>query len=167
MNSIVLFYLFAFVVAFLASAVFTPAARDLAFRVRLLDHPGPRKVHAVPMPLLGGLAVYLAAVFAVAVFVTDEEWSQMFGLFVAATLVLVVGTLDDRGMLHHQIKLLLMMPLVLMLMRMLQLMLVLMLMRMLMLVLVLMLMLVLMLLVMLVLVLLMLLLMLLVMLMHC
>ncbi len=112
MNSIILFDLFAFVVAFLASAVLTPAARDLAFKVRLLDNPGPRKVHAAPMPLLGGLAVYLAAVFAVAVFVTDEEWSQMFGLFVAATLVLVVGTLDDRGMLHHQIKLVLMMPLV-------------------------------------------------------
>ena len=64
MNNVILFDLFAFVAAFLASAVFTPAARDLAFKVRLLDHPGPRKVHAAPMPLLGGLAVYLAAVFA-------------------------------------------------------------------------------------------------------
>ena len=112
MSDVILFDLLAFAAAFLASAVFTPAARDLALRVRLIDYPGPRKVHVAPMPLLGGLAVYLAAVFAVAVFVTDEEWSQMFGLFVASTLVLVVGTLDDRGMLHHQIKLMLVMPFV-------------------------------------------------------
>jgi UDP-GlcNAc:undecaprenyl-phosphate GlcNAc-1-phosphate transferase len=100
----------AFLAAFLASATLTPAARDLAFKVGLIDHPGPRKVHATPMPVLGGLAVYLATVFAIAAFVTDEGWSQMLGIFVASTLALVVGMLDDRGMLHHQIKLLVAMP---------------------------------------------------------
>ena len=102
--------LLAFMAAFLASAIFTPAAGDLAFKIGLIDHPGPRKVHATPMPVLGGLAVYLATVFAIAVFVTDEEWSQMLGIFVASTLALVVGMLDDRGMLHHQIKLMVAMP---------------------------------------------------------
>ncbi|MEE2637949.1 MAG: MraY family glycosyltransferase [Acidobacteriota bacterium] len=102
--------LLAFSAAFLASAIFTPAARELAFKVGLIDHPGPRKVHATPMPVLGGLAVYLAMVFAITVFVTDGEWSQLLGIFVASTLALVVGMLDDRGMLHHQIKLMLAMP---------------------------------------------------------
>lgn len=102
--------LLAFSAAFLASVTFTPAVRDLAFKVGLIDQPGPRKVHSAPMPLLGGLAVYLAMVFAIAAFVTDEEWSQMLGIVVASTLVMVVGTLDDRGWLHHQIKLMLAMP---------------------------------------------------------
>ena len=97
--------------AFLASATFTPAARDLAFKLGLVDNPGPRKLHAAPMPVLGGLAVYLATMFAIAVFVTDDEWSQMFGIFLASTLALLVGMLDDRGMLHHQIKLMAAMPL--------------------------------------------------------
>lgn len=110
MKGILLSDLLAFSAAFLASSTFTPAARDLAFKVGLIDQPGPRKVHATPMPLLGGLAVYLATVFAIAVFVQDEEWSQMLGIFVASTVALVVGTLDDRGMLHHQVKLLLAMP---------------------------------------------------------
>ena len=110
MEGIILSDLLAFSAAFLASSTFTPAARDLAFKVGLIDHPGPRKVHGTPMPLLGGLAVYLATVFAIAVFVQDEEWSQMLGIFVASTVALVVGTLDDRGMLHHQVKLLLAMP---------------------------------------------------------
>ena len=43
--------------AFLASATFTPAARALAFKLGLVDNPGPRKLHAAPMPVLGGLAV--------------------------------------------------------------------------------------------------------------
>ena len=110
MTQVLVADLLAFMVAFLASAVFTPAAGDLAFKIGLIDHPGERKVHATPMPVLGGLAVYLATVFAIAVFVTDEEWSQMLGIFVASTLALVVGMLDDRGMLHHQIKLMAAMP---------------------------------------------------------
>jgi UDP-GlcNAc:undecaprenyl-phosphate GlcNAc-1-phosphate transferase len=100
----------AFLTAFLFSATVTPVVRDLAFKVGMIDHPGPRKVHASPMPVLGGLAVYLATVFAIAAFVADEEWSQMLGIFVASSLALVVGMLDDRGILHHQIKLLVAMP---------------------------------------------------------
>ena len=96
--------------AFLASATFTPAARDIAFKIGLVDKPGPRKLHATPMPVLGGLAVYLATVFSIAVFVADNEWSQMLGIFLASTLALVVGMLDDRGVLHHQVKLMLAMP---------------------------------------------------------
>jgi UDP-GlcNAc:undecaprenyl-phosphate GlcNAc-1-phosphate transferase len=103
--------LLAFAIALVAAATFTPGARHLAFSVGLVDMPGPRKVHATPMPLLGGLVVYIATIFAIAVFVADEAWSQMAGIFVAATLALVVGTLDDRGFLHHQVKLMVAMPL--------------------------------------------------------
>ena len=110
MTRILMTDLLACTAAFLAAATFTPAARDLAFRFGLVDTPGPRKLHATPMPVLGGLAVYLATVFSISVFVTDDEWSQMLGIFVASTLALVVGMLDDRGMLHHQIKLMLAMP---------------------------------------------------------
>ncbi len=102
--------LLAFAIAALAAATFAPAARHLAFSVGLVDAPGPRKVHAAPIPLLGGLAVYIAVLFAIAVLVADEAWSQMLGIFVAATVALVVGTLDDRGFLHHQVKLMLAMP---------------------------------------------------------
>jgi UDP-GlcNAc:undecaprenyl-phosphate GlcNAc-1-phosphate transferase len=103
--------LLAFVIALVAAATFTPGARHLAFSIGLVDMPGPRKVHGTPMPLLGGLVVYIATVFAIAVFVADEAWAQMLGIFVAATLALVIGTLDDRGFLHHQVKLMVAMPL--------------------------------------------------------
>ena len=110
MTRVLITDLLACTIAFLASVILTPAARELAFKVGLIDKPDPRKLHATPMPVLGGLAVYLASVFAVAIFVTDNEWSQMLGIFLASTLALIVGVLDDRGVLHHQVKLMLAMP---------------------------------------------------------
>ena len=85
MTRVIFADLLAFSVAFLAAATFTPSAHDLAFKVGLLDHPGPRKIHVTPMPVLGGLVVYLATVFAIAGFVRDDQWSQMLGILVAST----------------------------------------------------------------------------------
>ena len=42
------------------SALFVPLSRILARRWGAVDHPGDRKIHAVPMPRLGGLAVFAA-----------------------------------------------------------------------------------------------------------
>lgn len=63
------------------------------------------------MPLLGGLAIYTAAVLSIIAFVDGYARTQVFGILSGATLLLVVGILDDRGLLHHQIKLLVAMPL--------------------------------------------------------
>lgn len=102
--------LFAFLIAAVAATTFTPGARRLSISIGLLDFPGPRKLHARPMPVLGGLAVYLATLFAISLLVADEAWSQMLGIFIAATVALVVGMLDDHGSLHHLAKLVVAMP---------------------------------------------------------
>ncbi len=85
--------------------------RQLALRWGMVDHPGPRKLHLTPMPMLGGLAIYCGAVLAIGISLGGEARGQIFGILAAATLLLVVGTLDDLGLLHHQIKLLVAMPL--------------------------------------------------------
>jgi len=76
-----------------------------------VDHPGPRKVHVQPMPLLGGLAIYLGVLIALLVSMGGPALRQVIGIYAGATLVAVVGILDDRGLLHHQIKLFGAMPL--------------------------------------------------------
>jgi UDP-GlcNAc:undecaprenyl-phosphate/decaprenyl-phosphate GlcNAc-1-phosphate transferase len=48
-----------FVLATFCSFWLTPLAAWLAAKVGAIDLPGPRKVHARPMPRLGGVAVYL------------------------------------------------------------------------------------------------------------
>jgi len=44
----------------LLSAALVPLTRAVAGWLGVMDGPGHRKVHAVPMPRMGGLAVYVA-----------------------------------------------------------------------------------------------------------
>jgi UDP-GlcNAc:undecaprenyl-phosphate GlcNAc-1-phosphate transferase len=103
--------LLAFFIALFASMMLTVPVRALALRVGMVDLPGPRKVHAQPIPLLGGLAMYGGVMLAI-IFVFDgPARQQSLGIVTGATLVAAVGFLDDKGWLHHQIKLFVGMPL--------------------------------------------------------
>lgn len=103
--------LIAFAVALVASLSLSVPVRALALRVGMVDHPGPRKVHLTPIPLLGGLAIYCGVALAAIVALDGTMLRQSVGIFVGGTLVVLVGILDDRGLLHHQIKLFAGMPL--------------------------------------------------------
>lgn len=103
--------LIAFSVAFLASLGLTVPVRRLALRYGLVDHPGPRKVHVNPMPLLGGIAIYLGFALAILFTLHAAPEQQVVGILGGATLVAIVGILDDGGFLHHQVKLFIGMPL--------------------------------------------------------
>src|SRR6201998_2694395 len=103
--------LLAFLSGLSASLVLTVPVRALAIRVGMVDLPGPRKVHLTPIPLLGGLAMYSAVVIAVLFAFNGPARAQIVGILIGATLVAGVGLLDDRGVLHHQVKLFVGMPL--------------------------------------------------------
>lgn len=103
--------LLAFFIAASASLLLTFPVRALALRVGMVDLPGPRKVHLKPIPLLGGLAMYGGVMLAILIVFDGVARAQVFGIVTGATLVAVVGFLDDRGWLHHQIKLFVGMPL--------------------------------------------------------
>lgn len=103
--------LLAFFVALFASLVLTVPVRALAVRMGMVDLPGPRKVHLQPIPLLGGLAMYGGVMLAIVFALDGTARAQSAGIVTGASLVAAVGFLDDRGWLHHQIKLFLGMPL--------------------------------------------------------
>jgi UDP-GlcNAc:undecaprenyl-phosphate/decaprenyl-phosphate GlcNAc-1-phosphate transferase len=63
------------------------------------------------MPLLGGLAIYFGVLIALLVSMNGAALREVIGIYAGATLVAAVGILDDRGLLHHQIKLFGAMPL--------------------------------------------------------
>ena len=100
----------AFFIALVASLMLTVPVRALALRVGMVDLPGPRKVHVQPIPLLGGLAMYGAVMLAIVFALDGAARAQSAGIVTGATLVAAVGFLDDRGWLHHQIKLFVGMP---------------------------------------------------------
>ncbi len=102
--------LLAFGIALVASLALTGPVRQLALHIGLVDYPGPRKLHMTPVPLLGGLAIYCGVLLAMLVSIRGRMLLETVGILGGATLLLVVGVLDDRGLLHHQLKLFLGMP---------------------------------------------------------
>jgi UDP-GlcNAc:undecaprenyl-phosphate GlcNAc-1-phosphate transferase len=102
--------LLAFAIALFSSLMLTAPVRALALRVGMVDLPGPRKVHLQPIPLLGGLAMYGGIMLAILFAFDGPARAQSAGIVTGATLVATVGFLDDKGWLHHQIKLFIAMP---------------------------------------------------------
>ena len=99
-----------FAIAFVASLTIALPVRRLALRVGMVDVPGPRKIHLEPVPLLGGIAMFTAVFLALLIGSRGQSLRPIVGIVAAATLLVLVGTLDDRGLLHHQVKLFLGFP---------------------------------------------------------
>ncbi len=53
-------YLIIFIFSFFLSYFLTVLFKKIAFSVKILDYPSPRKIHKEPTPLLGGIAIFLA-----------------------------------------------------------------------------------------------------------
>ena len=100
-----------FAIAFTTSFGLTGPIRRLALHLGMVDQPNSRKLHQRPMPLLGGLAIYCGTVVAIMFSLEGQPRGQILGILASGTLLLVTGILDDRGVLHHQIKLFVAMPL--------------------------------------------------------
>ena len=104
---IILKYPAVFMAAFLTTLVLTPLVRRFAVSRGLVDMPDSRRIHAVPMPRLGGLAVFAGIHVACAV-IFLLPWREFMGhldtlwwtrFLVLSGLVTALGVVDDiRGM---------------------------------------------------------------------
>lgn len=83
----------------------TPVARWVALRIGMVDHPAPRKLHARPVPLLGGLALYLAVLLALVILEDRYNLHQLASVLLGATAISFLGIWDDRWGLRPLIKL--------------------------------------------------------------
>ena len=118
----------------LLSCVLTPFLRSLAPRLGFLDHPGHRKVHSHPKPLLGGAAIFFSFVIILAVDLWILLWiyhadiqptswftrqlndlaffasgvihiiNQLVALLLGGTVLFIIGLLDDRFGVHPLVK---------------------------------------------------------------
>jgi len=94
----------AFVLALLLGLYFTPLARQAALRFGIVDRPDGRlKRQTDPVPYLGGLAVFLAYLVALGMVLAFN--GLLLGLLLAGTLTLLVGLVDDFGVLTPAAKL--------------------------------------------------------------
>ena len=99
-------FLFGFLTSLIAAFIATPYVKNLAVKVGAVDAPNQRKVHTRIMPRMGGLAIYLGYLVAFFLFVPFADRPEMLGVFIASTIVMIVGMLDDKYQLSPRWKLL-------------------------------------------------------------
>lgn len=83
----------AIVMTFLVTALSVFVLRPVAKSLDLLDHPGGRKRHERPVPLIGGIAMCLGITFGTVLSSPGAVWPP---IALAIYLLVVVGTVDDR-----------------------------------------------------------------------
>lgn len=97
-------YIIPIIVAIIISLVSTPLVKKLAVRVGAIDVPkDERRIHKKPMPLMGGLAIYIAIVIAALIFLPLND--TLISILVGATIILVSGIIDDIKGLSPKLKL--------------------------------------------------------------
>jgi UDP-GlcNAc:undecaprenyl-phosphate/decaprenyl-phosphate GlcNAc-1-phosphate transferase len=109
------------------SALLTEFVRRTAVRLNILDHPGERKVHQQPIPLMGGVAIVATFFLMTAVcFLSPrfmrglgEDWlaqrflaglgddatTKLGGLLAGSFLIFLLGVVDDLKALKPEMKL--------------------------------------------------------------
>ncbi len=110
MQNVVTGYLFWFVTTLIAGVIFTPVMGRLAVAIGLIDKPSKRKFHLTTMPLMGGVAVFLAfagALVAGVVVLSFEstQVKQLLSVLIASTFMMVLGIIDDKRNIAPKVKL--------------------------------------------------------------
>ena len=83
-----------FFVAVFITLIMTPLVRKFAFKIGALDIPkDERRVHKEPMPLLGGVAIYIGVVIACLMFLPMDR--TLISILIGGTLILISGIIDD------------------------------------------------------------------------
>ena len=77
----------ALIIGFAVAVILTPVAASVAGRLGLVDEPGPLKVHARPVPYLGGVAVLVA--------IAGPTLGARPSLLVPLALACALGLADD------------------------------------------------------------------------
>lgn len=120
-------YAYTFIATALLAAALTAVLRRLALRWDVLDHPGGRKDHGVPVPLLGGVAIVvsiyvMAAGHALALLpleqfglddleramaeaLGDGSRGKLAGILAGGLVILALGLVDDLRNLNPWLKL--------------------------------------------------------------
>jgi len=98
-------YTLTFALATGLSAWLTPRIREAALKFGIVDRPDGRlKTHGEAIPYLGGIAIYLAFLLALATpFIAFRK--EVLGILLAGSIVVIVGLIDDLGQLGPWTKL--------------------------------------------------------------
>ena len=84
----------ALLVALVVSFLMTPVVKTFAYKVGAIDVPkDARRMHKVPIPRLGGLAIFIG--FMVSILLFSEITPELRSILLGAVIIVVLGVVDD------------------------------------------------------------------------
>lgn len=90
-----IYYLTLFASALLSTWWIFKSVHKIAVIKNITDNPDARKLQKVPVPCLGGVAVFFGMIVALLVAGVEFEASKTFTIVCALTIMLYIGTMDD------------------------------------------------------------------------
>ena len=93
------------VVGFGAALCLTPLTRQIAMRLGVTAAPNQRNIHQRHVPLMGGAAIYVAFVLSVLLFSPPDHLRELGAIVAGASLLALVGYLDDRRHVSPRVRL--------------------------------------------------------------
>lgn len=87
-------YLLAFLTSFTIVIAIIPLLIKFAIKIGFVDKPTQRKKHKVPIPLLGGVGMFIGFIVGYIIFVNYVE-HKTIAILCAALIILCIGIIDD------------------------------------------------------------------------
>lgn len=112
-------FLSAFILSLIITGLITPSIIKIAKHYDFTDKPSERKVHQKPIPLGGGIAVYVGFFITILIisffifFITSKQFfsynavktiKYLTGLIICGTIALIMGLVDDKKVLPAKLK---------------------------------------------------------------
>ena len=93
-NQLIAYVLMALLTALVISFLATPVVKTFAYKVGAIDVPkDARRMHKVPIPRLGGLAIFIGFMVSILLFVKITP--EMKSILLGAAIIVVLGVADD------------------------------------------------------------------------
>ena len=94
------------VLALILALIFIPIIKKIAVKVNLVDKPKYRKVHATPVPLVGGISIAVTSLLVLLIsgniLLISKEYLPIFS---SGITLLIIGVIDDKNDLSAKYKL--------------------------------------------------------------
>ena len=92
------------IITFFSSMILTSISKKIATHVGAIDVPDKRKIHKIPTPRLGGLAIFLTFLIGYMLYGTIS--TQMISVLIGGFIIILTGFLDDIKPIRARYKLL-------------------------------------------------------------
>lgn len=92
------------IVALLCTTWIYPLILKVAQTKNIVDNPDARKLQRIPVPVLGGLTVVFGIMAGIMCFKSLETFYDMFPVFAAVIIIMIVGFIDDTISLSPKVR---------------------------------------------------------------